>query len=466
MVADQTLAINATKSEGKNSYGGTPVTVTCDGKNKNISAPTIILSILQLQEVTISGRVIGVDDKPLSGVAVKCLGASVSTGSGGEFTLPPIQLELGKPAEVTGSIMMSNGDVASGSTSVTPTSPTLGGALITLQVKSVPADSVQNGNPIDSALSDVENDTTSNLNPMQALMEFEFLVAQMENMANNFFSYADNFDQRLRELGQEACKNQSVAYSLSSAEKLLEQCRQTMTEINRTYGLFKAGFDRNPFDPAFLSAAADYGLSQNRISAMDGRYQKMLGDFGLYQCDKNVTDVNAGDVAQNDADPDDVETGAESGGGVEVCGDGIDNDGDNLIDECDAGCCDKNVQITVSDCGTAPDDIFLVAIDGMEVGVTPKGNANTFNVELSPGGHSVIVTCLDDGGEPGVADDIGTACATVVIYGTQTDIGGGEMAIALSATQNIGFVVPSSANPPALNKVYDGRTLQGLEKNK
>jgi len=40
------------------------------------------------------------------------------------------------------------------------------------------------------------------------------------------------------------------------------------------------------------------------------------------------------------------------------------------------------------------------------------------------------------------------------------------MAIALSATQNIGFVVPSSANPPALNKVYDGRTLQGLEKNK
>ncbi len=466
MVANQAITINATKSEGKNSYGGTPVTVTCDGKSKIATAPAIVLSIMQLQEVIISGRVIGADRKPLNGAAVRCAGVSTTTDAGGEYTLPAVRLELGKPVEVTGSIAMFNGDVASGSTSVTPNSPTAGGALITLQVNSVPADSVQFGNSIDSALNDMANDTTTSLDAVQARMEFDFLVAQMEGMANNFYGYADNFDQRLRELGMEACKNQSVAYSLSTSEKILERSREIMVEINRTYGIFKAAFDANPFDPAFLTGAADYGLSQNRLAAMDGRYQKMLGDFGLYQCDKNATDVNAGDVAQDDADPDDVETGANAGGGVEVCGDGIDNDGDNLIDECDAGCCDKNVQLTVTDCGTAPDDIFLVAIDGMEVGVTPKGNANTFNVELSPGGHSVTVTCLDDGGEPGVADDIGTACATLVIYGTQTDIGGGELAIGLAATQDIGFTVPASANPPALNKVYDGRTLVGLESSR
>jgi hypothetical protein len=188
----------------------------------------------------------------------------------------------------------------------------------------------------------------------------------------------------------------------------------------------------------------------------------MLAAYAAYECDEDKAETDEGDRADNEEDPDDVATGAGEGGGVEVCGDGIDNDGDNEIDECDAGCCDKSVQITVTDCGPAADDVFLVAVDGGDVGVTPKGAANTFNVDLSPGNHSVTITCLDDGGEP-LGADIGTVCVSIVIYGGPA-IGGDEILIAYGGSADVGFYVPEGPAAATVNRLFDGSSLRDAER--
>ena len=120
------------------------------------------------------------------------------------------------------------------------------------------------------------------------------------------------------------------------------------------------------------------------------------------------------------------------------------------------------MQVTVTDCGTAADDIFLVAVDGGDVGVTPKGAANTFNVELSPGDHSITVTCLDDGGDP-LGSDIGTACVTVVVFGENQAIGGAEMGIAYGGSQTIPFYVSEGPVSAKIYRKFDGSSLRGLE---
>lgn len=103
----------------------------------------------------------------------------------------------------------------------------------------------------------------------------------------------------------------------------------------------------------------------------------------------------------------------------------------------------------------------MIAVDGQDLGVTPKGQVNTFNVDLRPGPHSATVTCLDDGGEP-LGYDIGTACIWIVIYGGEM-IGGDEMDIAYGGSQTVGFEVPIQDDAPPFPAIIDGSSLQKLE---
>jgi hypothetical protein len=202
---------------------------------------------------------------------------------------------------------------------------------------------------------------------------------------------------------------------------------------------------------------------------MKTRYQKMLAAFGAYKCDEDKAEEDSGDKSREDADPDDVETGAGTGGGVEVC-DGKDNDGDGIIDPCSAGCCEKNVQVYVDDCGAADDDIFVIKVAGKKAGVTPKGSETTVDVELLPGDYTVTITCVDDGGEPDVADDVGTACISIVAYDQAVEalqngvpvLPKTPLSINLNASAEIGFTVPENA-PLPLPPAPDMSILDGLE---
>ncbi|MBI4469049.1 MAG: choice-of-anchor D domain-containing protein [Acidobacteria bacterium] len=73
--------------------------------------------------------------------------------------------------------------------------------------------------------------------------------------------------------------------------------------------------------------------------------------------------------------------------GPEICGDGVDNDGDNLIDE-DCG----TVRIYLEDSGSARDDVFRLFVDGADTGLTPEGKGREYALDsLTPGDHTVVV---------------------------------------------------------------------------
>jgi len=94
--------------------------------------------------------------------------------------------------------------------------------------------------------------------------------------------------------------------------------------------------------------------------------------------------------------------------------------------------------------------------------IIPKVAANTFDIELSPGIHSVRVTCLDDGSDP-LGSNIGTACVSVIVYGTDAGIGGGEISIAYGGSATVTFTFPEGPAVTTTPQIFDGATLQSLE---
>jgi hypothetical protein len=325
----------------------------------------------------------------------------------------------------------------------------------------VPGDEYRSDADIDDAIDDTSpSDQIGDCDANMA--DFSTAASDLDGIAASFDDLSSFFDQQLRSFDpldprarQAACSDPDISYALNSARTAIDEYDVTYFTLAGLYGDVSASCIAQP---ELSQAQAEYDRLGQQGTYLEAEYSRMISDFGAYQCDEQSSRTDAGDKADDERDPDDLEAG------VEVCDDGIDNDGDGEIDECDAGCCDKNVQVTVTDCGPAADDIFLIDVDGNTLGVTPKGAANTFNIELSPGGHSATITCLDDGGDP-LGSDVGTACIWVVIYGGET-IGGDELWIDYGGTATVGFDVPVQETAPPFPKVIDGSSLQHLEQGK
>jgi uncharacterized repeat protein (TIGR01451 family) len=321
-----------------------------------------------------------------------------------------------------------------------------------------PGDPYESDAEIDDAIDELTPESSLDGCPT-AQAEFSAAAAELDGLAVRFDETASFFEQQMRAFDpaeqsthQSICSDPDIAYALSSARYAADEYDAYLGSLAGLYGDILADC---PAAEVLSRADEEYNRLNDQGAGLHSRYADMLAEFGVYKCDEQAAITDAGDEADGGRDPEDV------GAGVEVCDDGIDNDGDGAIDECDAGCCDKSVQVTVSDCGPAADDIFLVAIDGQDLGVTPKGQANTFNIDLRPGPHSATVTCLDDGGDP-LGSDIGTACIWIVIYGGEA-IGGDELSIAWGGSQTVGFEVPIQDDVPPFPVNIDGSSLQKLE---
>lgn len=132
-----------------------------------------------------------------------------------------------------------------------------------------------------------------------------------------------------------------------------------------------------------------------------------------YGCDDDNVRRTGEEVAQAGVDQDDIDAGVggTSSTDKEICGDLTDNDGDGLIDECDAGCCEGRVLIEVEDCGPADDDIFLIRLSTGESATTPRGASTFISKDLDPGFYTVTMHVLS------APDDLGTYCLTVSVDG-------------------------------------------------
>ncbi len=458
LVANETASVSATHSDGSTQLSGGPVTVTFDGANTDIGGVVITLSA-GTTPVTVTGTVNDTKGIPIGGASVSGGGVSTTTDAGGNFTLGPVDHQLNTPLTLTANVVLPGGSSASGNTTVTPGSGSVM-AGISIDMSGVNGDGDEGDDELDDDIRDISGDGGDGVDYEALLSEFALAVSELDGVAADFNSLADFFDQRLRELREQSCSSGDVSYALTNSTSQMELYSLYLAGLYGLYGEVIAAQAADPENRSLGNVESEFTRCVDREGTLEDRRVGMSVDYGVYQCDEDQAGTDQGDRANDDADPDDVEGDADEGG-VEVCNDGIDNDGDNEIDECDAGCCDKNVQIIVSDCGPAADDIFLVAVDGGDVGVTPKGAANTFNVELSPGNHTVTVTCLDDGGEP-FGTDIGTVCVNIVIYNGPA-IGGDELRIAYGASTDVGFYVPEGPAAAKIFRTFNGASLRGLE---
>jgi len=299
---------------------------------------------------------------------------------------------------------------------------------------------------LDALLDDLDREIAAGVDVAALARELDLTLAELSATAGRFDAAARFFAQRLNESRDAACGQLGLAYAYAQARDDFAEYLDRMVALDDVAGLLTAaaaagakGVDGPSVEARRASAGAAGDAMARRLQV------ELLGPLDTFACDENDLAQNGAQVADPDADPDEVGIGGYAGGGTEVCGDGLDNDADNLIDECDAGCCEgKNVLITVSDCGNAADDVFLIAIDGATAGITPKGASNTVSVNLSPGSHSVSITTLDDGGEPGVSDDVGTFGASVVVEGIETVGGAGCSELALGGSTSFAFTVPGA----------------------
>lgn len=102
--------------------------------------------------------------------------------------------------------------------------------------------------------------------------------------------------------------------------------------------------------------------------------------------------------------------------------------------------------ITVGDNGPAPDDVFAVSVDGTSLGQTDKGGTGQFRVtSLSPGQHTLTITCLDDGAN---GADIGTLGISLSNGFTFAD-GSTELSdlLELNQTKDYTIIVPPPSAP-------------------
>ncbi len=292
---------------------------------------------------------------------------------------------------------------------------------------------------LDAAIDDVAGDGLADVASLLAL--FWGAVDEERELWDAFISYADAFEQRVREMGADACDDGEVAYNLVQARDISQQHEGAVADLVDAYAYLQGVIDQLGDDRAPVSEA--YFLATSRNIQMRSRYQAMLGTLSTdYGCDDDELERQGEDVAESGADPDDIDAGVAGNDptALEICGDGIDNDGDNEIDECDAGCCEGRTVVVVSDCGSAADDIFLARLDNGASGVTPRGASTTFSTDLSPGIHTITLQVLS------APDDIGTYCVTVSVDGVNVLSFQGSPAEGTTVTES--FVVPQPG--PAL----------------
>jgi hypothetical protein len=90
----------------------------------------------------------------------------------------------------------------------------------------------------------------------------------------------------------------------------------------------------------------------------------------------------------------------------EICGDGLDNDGDGQIDE------DCNFRLFVSD-NQCPDDTLGVRVDGQDLGQTPTGQGRFFDIsQFTSGEHTLTITAVASAGQ-----QFGCSADPIVSYG-------------------------------------------------
>ena len=255
---------------------------------------------------------------------------------------------------------------------------------------------------LDEVTEGVEDAKCEKESLIASLSRLDELVASGNRIAADFKGKLNKFIKEINDQNSNPCENSIIAVSYAGAretlteyELLVEEVRSLSTDLillSRLCPLEEINLDI----AAILQKVSQLG-ARGQIQEGVTMMENQLHTFG---CDKQKVE-DQGDTIAEQGDPEILQAGGA--GASEICGDGIDNDGDGLIDEGCEGVGNFNVIIILYDSGSAADDIFGLSVSGQgNLGTTPEGGSRTYPLRLSPGSYMATVTVI------GAPDNVGT----------------------------------------------------------
>ncbi|WP_234567455.1 hypothetical protein [Rhodohalobacter sp. 614A] len=250
-----------------------------------------------------------------------------------------------------------------------------------------------------------------------SLARLDELVATGNQMAAGFRANLNKFMKEVNDQNSNPCENNIIAAAYAGAKESLAQYELLVDEATGlgTDLILEAGIcplEEISLDiNSILQKISQLGPPLNDIRDGLVMMENQLQTFG---CDEQEVADQGDTIAERD-DPEITQAGGT--GATETCGDGIDNDGDGLIDEGCESAGNFNVIIVLYDSGSAADDIFGLSVSGQgNLGTTPEGGSRTYPLRLSPGSYIATVTVIS------APDDTGTY--TIRILEGDQQVGG------------------------------------------
>ncbi|NNE34812.1 MAG: Ig-like domain-containing protein [Rhodothermales bacterium] len=233
------------------------------------------------------------------------------------------------------------------------------------------------------------------------------LAAMAQELGSSFDASSDRFFKEIYDQNANVCVNSILAASYAGATSFAEQSVGIEEEISElaTELIVRGGICTDvTVDSGLLFGYL--GQTGSAFGLIEPTLLRMQSELNAYGCDEQEVEQLGDEIVENELDPDVISGGGT--GAVEACGDGIDNDGDGLLDED----CDEqgnyNIAIILFDSGSAADDIFDLSVTGQgNLGTTPEGGSRTYPLALSPGDYVATVTVVS------APDNAGTYTITI-----------------------------------------------------
>ena len=342
----ETLVLRALLAAGENDFfDAAPVRLVWDG-SPEIRDVVLRVEAIQEADVTLQGTVSDTTGAPVDSVWVRAADDSV-LARGGAFLLSGVTVILGEELRLIGTR-----DSLAGELFLEPRVTSLDGlALVLAPPAPAPRDTVDLA-PLHDAF--------------QAALRAEYTAS------DRVLTTVEGLERLQRELGEGICRNSAAALLQADLDPAMVARDAAGAALDSTYEAYRAGLVANGVDP--VDAEMRWYRSGDRSRLVAGRVQALrdlLADLGCPV-------ISAGGGAA----------------GSEVCGDGLDNDADGQIDECDAGCCLGATRVVIRDAGARADDVFTVTLDTGESTVTEPGEEGILGLRLPEGPHWVKVKAL------------------------------------------------------------------------
>jgi len=251
---------------------------------------------------------------------------------------------------------------------------------------------------IDEALEEVteEGDALCDEESLLAsLARLDEIVASGNRLAANFRATVNKFMKEVNDQNSDICENTIIAAAFAGAKDqqaeyqlLVDEATSLSTDLileSSLCPLENVEIDINSILQKISQLGPIQGEIEDGLAMMNDQLQQQ-------SCDTQEVEDQGDTIAERD-DPEVIQAGGT--GATEICGDGIDNDGNGLIDDGCAGASNFNVTISLYDSGNLADDVFGLSVSGQgNLGNTPEGGLRVYPLRLSPGSYVATITVI------------------------------------------------------------------------